>query len=297
MIDLISNELAMICPDPVIGVNRQGIISLFNPAAERLLEYTASEMLGQCQIGDLYHPPDAGKAIKRLIYSDKLGGPGQIQQHEAHLIAKSGKIVPIQISATLLMEDDQEVGSIGFFHDMASQKEFEETLKALAITDSLTGLYNQRHFHTVLSQEVARSVRHDHPISLLCIDMDNFKGVNDNLGHLEGDNLLRYIGELIAHVARSNDHGFRYGGDEFMLLLPETPANMAQSVATRLAEAYEQKQPPLLRAYNEGEQPVSLSIGVSQLKSSESPDLFVKRADLAMYRSKKSGGCQIELAE
>jgi len=294
MIDLISNELAMICPDPVIGINRQGIISLFNPAAEKLLGYSAIEVLGQFQIGHLYHPPESSKEIKQLIYSDELGGPGQIQQHEANLITKNGDIVPIKLSATLLMEGDTEVGSIGFFHNMSAQKEFEQSLKDLAITDSLTGLYNQRHFHTILSQEVARSKRHNHPLSLICIDLDNFKGVNDSLGHLEGDNLLRYVGELMSHIARTNDLSFRYGGDEFMLLLPETTEDMALSVAKRLIKEYEHRQLPLLRSYNEGPNPVSLSVGVSQFSQNESPELFVKRADLAMYQAKKSTGSYIE---
>ncbi len=294
MTDLVSNELAMICPDPVIGINRQGIISLFNPAAEKLLGYSAAEMLGKFQISHLYHPPGDGKEIKQLIYSDGLGGPGQIQQHETKMITKNGDIVPIQLSATLLMDGDTEVGSIGFFHNMSAQKEFEQSLKDLAITDSLTGLYNQRHFHTILSQEVARSMRHDHPLSIVCIDLDNFKGVNDSLGHLEGDNLLRYVGELVSHIARSNDLGFRYGGDEFMLLLPETAEDMALSVAKRLIEEYEHKQLPLLRAYNEGAKPVSLSIGISQFAPNESPELFVKRADLAMYQAKKSVGSHIK---
>jgi len=253
-------------------------------------------MIGEFQIADLYHPPGAAKMIKQLIYSEKFGSAGQIQQHETELTPKSGQAIPIQLSATLLKQDGVEVGSIGFFHDMSAQKEFEHALKALSITDSLTSLYNQRHFHTVLSQEVARSVRHGRPLSLLCIDMDNFKGINDNLGHLEGDNLLRFVGELITSVARNNDHGFRYGGDEFMLLLPETETSKALLLAQRLVEQYEHKQPPLLRDYNQSDSSVSLSIGVSQLKPNEHPELFVKRADLAMYQSKKSGGSQIEFA-
>lgn len=297
MIDLVSNELATICPDPVIGVARNGLISLFNPAAEKLLGYSAEEMLGKFPIADLYHPPGAAKKIKQLIYSDKFGEQGQIQQHETELVTKKGKVIPIQLSATLLKDNGEEVGSIGFFHNMTAQKEFEQALKALSITDSLTGLFNQRHFHTVLSQEVARSIRHGRPLTLLCVDMDNFKSVNDNLGHLEGDNLLRFMGELILKIARGNDHGFRYGGDEFMLLLPETEKSKALAVADRLITKYEQNQPPILRNHNQGEAPVSLSIGVSQLKSGEPAELFVKRADLAMYQSKKNGGSQIEFAD
>ncbi|MFT7128376.1 MAG: diguanylate cyclase (GGDEF)-like protein/PAS domain S-box-containing protein [Gammaproteobacteria bacterium] len=297
MKDLISNKLAGICPDPVIGVNREGKIALFNPAAEKLLGYKSEDVINKTHISCLYHPPGAGKELKKLIYSDGFGGPGLIQQHETQLRTKGGSILPILISATLIIENDEEIGSVGFFHDLTLQKELEASLKSLAITDGLTGLYNQRHFYTVLSQETARCQRYERPLSLICIDVDNFKKVNDSLGHLEGDSLLRYVAKVVNTVARSNDHGFRYGGDEYMLLLPEADKEKALSVAARLVEQFEKNQPASLTDYNRGDLPLSLSIGVSEFSSDEQSEMFVKRADFAMYQAKRVSGNNIEFME
>ncbi len=297
MKDLISNELARICPDPVIGVNREGRITLFNPAAEKLLGYKSDEVVNQLHISKLYHPEGAGKEIKKLIHSESCGGRGLIQQHETKLRTNDGVILPILISATLITENDEEIGSIGFFHDLTLQKELEQSLKSLAITDGLTGLYNQRHFYTVLSQEIARCQRHDRPLSLICIDVDNFKLVNDSLGHIEGDNLLRYIADVIKTAARSNDHGFRYGGDEFMLLLPEANREKALAVAARVVEQFEDNKPAALIDYNRADLPFSLSVGISEFNSDEASEMFVKRADFAMYQSKKEAGSYVQFIE
>lgn len=297
MKDLISSRLAAICPDPVISVNRRGIIVLFNPAAEKLLGYTPDEVLNNMHIGHLYHPAGAGAEVKKRIHSDDFGGQGLIQQHETQLRTKAGVILPILISATLIIKNGEEIGSVGFFHDLTRQKELEESLKSLAITDGLTGLYNQRHFYSVLSQETSRCQRYQRPLSLICVDVDNFKKVNDSLGHLEGDSLLRYVAKMVSTSARLNDHSFRYGGDEYMLLLPDADKDKALTVAARLVEQFTDNQPASLIDYNRGDLPVSLSVGVSEFNPDEKSDMFVKRADFGMYQAKKISGNHIQFMD
>jgi len=293
----VNQELALICPDPIIGINRKGIITLFNPAAEILLGYSKEEMIGHFYIAKLYHPPEAAKEVKRLMYSTEHGKYGQIQNHETHLLSKQGRAIPIRISATVLNDNDKEIGSFGFFHDLTETKALQESLKQLSITDSLTNLFNQRHFHTMIENEIERSKRYQHTLSLVCIDMDNFKAVNDTLGHLEGDNLLRFVGDSLREILRESDSAFRYGGDEFMLLLPETEADEARVLAERVVNCFESQKSGVLIEYNKDHLPVGLSIGISQLGTDEDANLFIKRADLAMYKAKKVSGCSIQVCE
>ncbi|OMH30334.1 sensor domain-containing diguanylate cyclase [Motiliproteus sp. MSK22-1] len=288
-----SDQLARICPDPIIGVDRAGYITLFNRAAEKLLGYDAKEVIGTLNIADIYHPPEAGREVKRLMYNSEINGYGQIQGHESALKDRNDRIVPIQISATLVMENDKEIGSIGFFHDLTLRKALEKSLKQLSITDGLTGLFNQRHFQSTLVKEIARSNRYNHPLTLVCIDMDNFKLVNDQLGHMAGDNLISFMGSLIREELRTSDYGFRYGGDEFMLLLPESGQQQSLTVAQRLLSGLVQKS-PLSCMDNAPE--VGISIGIAELQPKEGPEQFFRRADLAMYQAKHLGGNQAQIA-
>jgi PleD family two-component response regulator len=100
------------------------------------------------------------------------------------------------------------------------ERDLRKELSRLSITDSLTGLYNQRHFYTRLKDEVTRAKRQKHPLSLILLDLDNFKEYNDTYGHLEGDEMLRNVGQIINNSIREGvDSGYRYGGDEFAILL------------------------------------------------------------------------------
>lgn len=295
--NLINDELALICPDPVIGINRDGIITLFNPAAEQLLGYTRAEMVGHFQIAELYSSPESAREIKRLMYRTDNGPRGQLIGHKTHLQSKQGELIPIQLSASLIEQKGREIGSIGFFRDLTERLALERSLKLLSVTDSLTGLYNQRHFHTVLNQEIARCKRYDHPLSLVCIDLDNFKSVNDTLGHVEGDLALRYVGESINGILRNADYGFRYGGDEFMVLLPETPQQSAEALTQRLIDYFTRHMPGNLVELAQDGNPVALSIGIAEYKDDEPAGVFIKRTDLAMYQAKKQPGSLAVLAD
>ncbi|WP_207061513.1 sensor domain-containing diguanylate cyclase [Motiliproteus sp. SC1-56] len=294
---LLQANLAAICPDPIIAVDRAGIIVFFNDAAEQLLEYRADEVMGKLHIQDLYHPSRAGRIVKRMMYSPEYGGKGRIQGHESALISKHGRIIPIQISAALIMEDGREVGSIGFFHDLSRRKQMENSLRKLSITDNLTGLHNQRHFYAVLKQEMARSARYNQPLSLVCADMDNFKQVNDSLGHQVGDSLIAFLGAMIREELRSSDFGFRYGGDEFMILLPQTGLPKSRALADRLRQRFHQEAPEVVSGLDRSLPPLSLSIGVVDFKPGTSSELFIREADMAMYQAKSGGGNQVALSE
>ncbi len=297
IIKTFQDQLAAICPDPVIAIDRAGIIVLFNQAAEQLLEYSASEVVGKVSIADLYHPHRAGHTVKRLMHSKESGTYGRIQGHESAVKSKSGRIIQIQISATLTIEAGQEVGSVGFFHDLTSRKKLEQSLRLLSITDNLSGLYNQRHFYATLSQEVARSRRYGHPLSMICIDMDNFKTVNDTLGHQEGDNLITLLGSLIRKQLRSTDFGFRYGGDEFMLILPQTDLDKTAIVAERLRKTFYDTAPTSFQPQSLPCLTLTLSIGIVLYINGDPEEQFIRSGDMAMYQAKESGGNRVIMAQ
>lgn len=275
-------ELVSLCPDPIIGVNREGLVVQFNIAAERLLGCGADEVLGRLPITTIYPGADLARQIKKLLHASP---DRQIEGYETQVLARDRRIVDIRLSAKLLLRDGHEVGSIGFFHDLSARKQLESKLKLLSITDSLTELYNQPHFHTVLDAELDRAKRYDRPLSLVCIDLDNFKQVNDQLGHLEGDNALRFTALAIRRSLRKTDIAFRYGGDEFMLVLPESKHDESEVIGNRLKTSFDRhwSEEWMLKADCPH---VSLSIGIAEFDQHESSESLIRRADHMMYEGK-----------
>ncbi len=159
-------------------------------------------------------------------------------------------------------------------------------LKKLAITDGLTKLYNSRYFYNQLELEVDRFRRYSHPLSLLLIDIDHFKQYNDAYGHIEGDKVLVKLGRVIQSCLRKMDTGYRYGGEEFTIILPETASDEAKIVAERVKLTL--KEEKFTPGPNKNVE-ITISIGLTEYSSSESITSFVQRADKAMYLSKKSG--------
>jgi len=159
-------------------------------------------------------------------------------------------------------------------------------VQKLAITDGLTKLFNSRHFYDQLEREVDRSNRYRHPLALLLLDIDNFKRYNDTYGHIAGDKVLVEIGETITTCLRTIDSAYRYGGEEFTILLPETSGAEAIKVAERIRVSVAE-----CRFYpgENNEVRVTVSTGVTQHLPGEATSAFVRRADEAMYSSKQAG--------
>jgi len=153
-----------------------------------------------------------------------------------------------------------------------------QNAKHSAITDSLTGLYNKAYFLEALKNEVARSQRSQRPISLVMFDFDNFKEFNDANGHIEGDCLLKQLGEVLRAAIRAIDIPARYGGEEFAIILPETQHDHAFAFAERLRSIVMEKFP------------ITISIGIATCtNASVSPETLLKEADKALYAAKREG--------
>jgi len=166
-------------------------------------------------------------------------------------------------------------------------------LSDLASREPLTGLYNRRHFSEIINRRFSESVRYGSDLTCMMIDLDDFKTVNDQFGHQQGDQVLLAVAAAISSQLRAADLAARYGGDEFVVLLPQTGAERAAGLADRIAQKFNtdrQSRFPEVQA--------TLSIGIASLQdsSAETADDLIRRADRALYAAKKRGKDRIELA-
>lgn len=167
-----------------------------------------------------------------------------------------------------------------------SLREKNKQLEELSITDSLTGLYNRSHLMDTLAGEVARSRRHNRPFTLLIMDIDHFKRYNDTYGHLAGDEALRRTGFLLKESIRSSDYASRYGGEEFILILPETGAEDGVELAERIRNQIAEKE----MGSDGSPLKVTVSVGVASFPTDgDDPHSLMKRADAALYEAKRRG--------
>jgi diguanylate cyclase (GGDEF)-like protein len=180
------------------------------------------------------------------------------------------------------------------------QKELREAnamLNELSVRDGLTGLYNRRHFDTVLETELRRAARNLKPISLLIIDVDCFKALNDSYGHQRGDDCLRKVAQVLKESPRRGyDIAARYGGEEFVLLLPDAVAGAARATAESICQGVQ-----ALRIENLGStvaDVVTVSIGVccENPHIGDKSEEFVRKADAALYAAKRLGRNRVEAA-
>lgn len=168
-----------------------------------------------------------------------------------------------------------------------------ESLRQLAFRDGLTGLFNHRYFQEILQAEVERSERYKHPISLLMIDIDFFKKVNDKFGHPAGDHVLKEVAEMLTKLVRRIDIVARYGGEEFGIILPETALSGGKVIAQRILRGIEQ----MGIQYEEQSIPVTISCGLANnnfANNNVTSSELIKQSDKALYEAKKNGRNRLE---
>lgn len=171
-----------------------------------------------------------------------------------------------------------------------------DSLRELAFRDGLTGLYNHRYFQEVLESELERGKRYNHPVSLLLLDIDFFKRINDGYGHPAGDHVLRMIAESLIKLVRRCDIVARYGGEEFGVILPETGTTSSKVLAQRIRRGIEQ----LDISYNDQNIPVTTSCGAASTETDPEEitrQVLISRADEALYTAKKNGRNRVEISE
>lgn len=186
------------------------------------------------------------------------------------------------------LQSNGEVAFTGVLIDITDRKRLEARLEAAALTDSLTGLGNRRHFEQALRNSAERHSASSRPYSLMIVDIDHFKQLNDRYGHDVGDDTLRNVAEILQLRARKVDCVARWGGEEFAVLLPDTGLDMASALANDIRS--------LVAAAEFPAGGLSISIGVGEVITGEDPNTFFRRVDAALYRAKANGRNRVELA-
>jgi diguanylate cyclase (GGDEF)-like protein/PAS domain S-box-containing protein len=274
--------------DAIAITARDGTFQDVNKAMLDLFGYRKEQMMTM-KFQDLYvDPADVTR------FQHEIEKKGSLRDHEAKLLKKGGKVMDCLLIATQKRSEDGAVtGYQGIVRDITAQKAMEEALresekkyKELSITDDLTGLFNQRHFYNQLRAEIDRIQRYKHPLALLLLDVDNFKIYNDTYGHLAGDKVLTKLGEVIRNSIRKTDSGYRYGGEEFTVILTETRGQDAGVAAERLRKRFADEVffPVPLEPVR-----VTVSVGIANYRDGEEIASFVKRADQNMYEAKAKG--------
>jgi diguanylate cyclase (GGDEF)-like protein/PAS domain S-box-containing protein len=270
-----------------------------SPAVRRLLGYDPEELVGKI-VFELIYEPDRAIAHAAAARSAEPGvdnSPGT--QRWMH---KDGRLVWIEVNGRMVRsESGQPKEIIIVTRDISERKELEEKLERLATTDALTGLRNRRGFDEVLDQEWKRTLRTGSPTSLLLLDLDHFKRLNDAYGHAVGDDCLRAAAQVFrATVRREIDVVFRYGGEELAAILPHTDLEGAVKVAESVCRAIVALQVPH-RENQECGGVMTASIGVATALpcdggTSQMPAALLQAADTALYKAKQRGRNRVEAA-
>ena len=278
-------------------LDRDGYLAFMNPEAEKLLGWTQTELLGK-SMHDIIHYqkadgtplPAADCPVLQTIQSGKA-----CRIEEEVLTCRDGALLPVAMVSTPIIENGAVIGSVAAFHDITERQRFQESLRRAnelleykATTDALTGIYNRLKFNEMTEAEIQRTIRHGTPLSLIMMDIDFFKKINDTYGHLSGDSVLREVTMLVNRTIRQYDVFARWGGEEFMILSPNNDIENARQLAERLRA--EIGRLDLSSAHR-----VTCSFGVAEFREGDDIDSLTKRTDDALYKAKANGRNRVEL--
>ncbi len=294
-------------PIPTFVINRNHEIVCWNQALEELSEISREKIVGTKQhwkaFYDKARPCMADLLVDSLL--DEIPRWYVGKYHKSKLIEDAyeatdffpalgdgGKWLRFTAAA---LRDSRGVlfGAMETLEDITARKIAEEALREsekrymeLSITDGLTKLFNSRHFYDQLKSEINRARRYDHPLSLLLLDIDDFKNYNDTYGHVEGDKVLVRLGQVIRRCLRKTDSAYRYGGEEFTVILPETTGDAAVALAERIRREFSSE---TFSTWSITPVRKTVSVGVAEYFPKEELSFFLKRTDESMYTAKKQG--------
>jgi diguanylate cyclase (GGDEF)-like protein/PAS domain S-box-containing protein len=272
--------------DVIIVTRADGTVRFVSPSATRVFGYDPSEMLRHT-ISELLHPDDRERAA--TFFRSAAQAPGVTGPVEWRFRQVDGSWLHAEILATNLLHDMTVKGVVLNTRDVSERRRLEEQLTHQAFHDPLTGLANRALFRDRVSHALALAQRRGSPVTVLFLDLDDFKTVNDSLGHAEGDRLLIAAAERFLACARSADTVARLGGDEFAILIEGADG---EGLPDRLAAAMSH---PFSLSGNQVR--ITVSIGVASASPEDRADDLLRNADMAMYAAKRHGKGRAETYE
>jgi diguanylate cyclase (GGDEF)-like protein/PAS domain S-box-containing protein len=280
LIELLNNSLSTIVEtsdDAIVAKTLDCTIVSWNPGAERIYGYSAAEVIGK-PISILFPAElknELGPIMKRIRQGKRF------DHYETVRLRKDRTRIEVSVTVSPIRDAKGRIlGASSIARDITNRKRAEERMRFLALHDPLTGLANYRKLMDVLETELERSARSKRPFSLLLLDLDGLKVINDKHGHLVGSRALCRLADALRRHCRAIDTAARYGGDEFVVLLVETDRNAALTVARRIRDrvARDREKPP-----------ISVSVGVTVCpEDGETVESLLAAADRELYKQKDS---------
>lgn len=292
--------------DVLWEVDKNLRFTFISPAVHDMTGYLPEEILGR-SILELLTPESTQSIQSRWNEMFQDGWEKRTHDpvlYDVEFICKNASPLWCEVCVKPVFKTDGQIAFVGTTRDISEKKALErqlreylrelerknEQLENLANLDMLTGAYNRRQYDHFISIEIEKYETYGTPFSMIMFDIDNFKEINDGIGHKKGDSILQEMTLLIRRTLRNTDQLFRWGGDEFIVLLPGLDLQHAITVAHKIksaAEAYD---------FEIGGRRVTLSLGVGSCNPNEKPDQFIHRVDNAMLRAKSKGKNGVELA-
>lgn len=265
-------------PVAVIGIDLHGAINSVNYEGTKLLELEENELLGKDAF-ELFSNIDRKKMDAYLAgYNKKM-----VHKFETEITMKNNSKKDVYITAVRIITNDKFIGVFALVEDITEKKKSEEQIKHLAFHDDLTQLSNRRVAKMTMNEYIKNNI----PFTLMLLDFDRFKSINDTLGHSFGDSLLQKIARRLDSLVLDNGKVARFGGDEFLIIIPDDLENTAlyKSIAQSINQVF--RQPILIDGY---EIILTASVGISRFpEHTTNVDDLVKYADIAMYQMKEAG--------
>lgn len=277
-------------------VDTDGRLNFMNPEAERLLEYRFDELAGKTihQIICGQHPNGVRFSPQACPLVQSLSEGREFKDVDSVFTCKSGRLLPVALISRPIFEDDRHTGAVVAFHDISEQKKYQESLETInqilekqASTDPLTGIYNRLKLSQQVDSELKRAQRYHSELAVILFDIDHFKRINDNYGHLTGDAVLQDMARVVTKNLRDSDIFARWGGEEFMIVLPGTSVDQARTCAEKLRGIIAGHPFPVPTS-------VTVSLGVTGAIAEDSRETLTNRADQALYAAKENGRNRVE---
>jgi diguanylate cyclase (GGDEF)-like protein len=279
LLPIAHNLLLQNMQDGVIVIDPSNRVVEMNPSAAFLLDKLALPLGGGVQETFQQWPDLVSALVEKSRLPVEIFLPGSIPRY-----------LDIRVTSITDIRSDKKDGYLAVLRDITDRKQAESVIEAknrelerISVTDDLTSLYNRRQANKFLDHEFQISDRYNHPLALVLIDIDDFKQINDRFGHRAGDEIIRSVANILRNNIRTTDLAARMGGDEFLMVMPDTDMEKAWSVMDRIRTTVQTELPIVTQSH------ISISAGITCWFRGDSPDDALERVDRLLYKAKGQG--------